>query len=1705
MDESSNQQYSGVFNETQKERVKPFIRTVAFFLVFCMFYQDVISAAGPDYASTLKSSYQKPINVPKKNVLLSLLSGAGSLVLGQNAYAADPNDQTDTSNSNNNGWVRTGSTTSTSGVTTTTYTHPQTGYNAATYSNNPGQFAMQSPGGAWGVYNRSSFNTGSTPVATYGQNGWNPSASYSNPAASRPTTYIVDPINNPFGSDIPLIYQRTPQGVKVAEMGAMNDIEQIGKDNFSIVTGQGSHLQGLQDGSKNMIKNYGPGVAPNLKNESFGNRQIGDDNLMVGRTIQDNWQQGSGNRMITQGALTGNRQIGNGNIMAGRYSITNNIQQGNNNLMHSLQGNISGNLQIGNMNNMMSKLNITNNLQLGNNNIMHSTQGSIINNRQIGDFNKMYAMHNITNNLQQGNKNIMQSYQGALTNNQQIGNLNKMYAMHNVTGNLQRGNENLMHSLQGSLIKNQQIGNLNTMYAMHSITNNLQQGNNNLMHSMQGALTNNQQIGNFNKMYAMHNISDNLQRGNNNIMESMKGSIINNRQIGDFNKMIAMHNITNNLQQGNNNLMRSMQGSLTDNRQIGDLNKMIAKYDITNNLQEGNNNLMHSLDGFIKDNRQIGNGNQITAQKNIISNFQRGDNNIMKSLQGSITNNWQIGHGNQMIAQKDISFNYQNGNNNIMQSHQGSIIGNQQIGSDNQMIAQKDIINNLQSGNNSFMQSLQGALKGNQQIGDLNRMVAKYDVSKNLQDGDKNVMESAKGSIGESKQTGDNNQKIAENDIFKNYQKSSTTSTKPAAIPKEELPPWIQSADREKAIAEAEKTPAVSEQAVKPGERGARGLGDGTGNGEGQKPPKTDKEKAAAVKSDKTERPAAQEERKKTVTPEGAQPAAVPAGAPILPTAAPGAVPTGGRNPVPPDKSKGDKAPTQQQGDAQPGGTGKPDSGPAPAELPPRPGDVIVPQANIQGGLRQVETPIDQALESAPGRGPPEVNPQNIDLNKVIPGFEYKGVTDVQREDGTQGQVATFKNPKTGEVLVFHLDDAGNVRKDGYSYSSDNRVWVWIPSDPKADARYTLDGGKTWFTRSSDGTVKRETPLVLDDSARNLWVGAAQKGQAPEGSGVKVVRARGDDPIGNPGDLNRAIYNYRNGSEGTAVLVVRGESVSEGGIAASADHVDVRPGDQLIIGGKTVHEKQADGSTRTRVEGGEVITVGRVFVDKKTDTVSFTFNEDGQRRADSTLYVIGVAKETPSVGSPVILPLRERSDISNVPGAAARIDHGEAEDKPAAGVVNTPAKVVTGQVTGQGRSLYTAQIAGAEKGHSGSALLSVDQEGYVVISGIVVQAAFNGVNVEPRDPYAGDMERGITGEENPMLTAGITPGMTPEQRAERLQYNKDLMVYLGVHYGERIPVSELQGVSVKAGSPQAVRDEIAGLGTVRGQDLQSVSVPVVQMAQPNPVVKSDVPQANSTVPASSSTPTPPTRPETPPTRDAGTVVLRPGEAQQPQPSRLDQTKPGQNPQFETKVNPPSAGDMYDRLNRPTNEDVLAQAHSAARRDGESMLGPDMYVKDGRIYVQGWTPGNIVASVNGAMQNPDGTIDWGETPGPAVFGKGGYVDDLAASQLEAKRPHTDPNVVRLSTGADAKAGTVLVPGQGDNAGYPVPIGQITPEKAGKTSNNPGFYFGMAPSKEMYDRSITEGQNDPLVHFGAMSGLDATSASLGRQLIAAEAAV
>ncbi|MBU2102728.1 MAG: hypothetical protein KKF80_04975, partial [Candidatus Omnitrophica bacterium] len=54
MDEGGRQ-YSGVFNEVQQARFKPFVRVIAFFIIACFLYQDVAFAAGPDFLTSLKT------------------------------------------------------------------------------------------------------------------------------------------------------------------------------------------------------------------------------------------------------------------------------------------------------------------------------------------------------------------------------------------------------------------------------------------------------------------------------------------------------------------------------------------------------------------------------------------------------------------------------------------------------------------------------------------------------------------------------------------------------------------------------------------------------------------------------------------------------------------------------------------------------------------------------------------------------------------------------------------------------------------------------------------------------------------------------------------------------------------------------------------------------------------------------------------------------------------------------------------------------------------------------------------------------------------------------------------------------------------------------------------------------------------------------------------------------------------------------------------------------------------------------------------------------------------------------------------------------------------------------------------------------------------------------------------------------------------
>ena len=74
-----NQQYWGIFEEEKKKRFRPFLKCIASFLVFCMLYQDVISASGFNYTHLSKTTLQKTTQPPKKLDL----SWIGNLFVGK--------------------------------------------------------------------------------------------------------------------------------------------------------------------------------------------------------------------------------------------------------------------------------------------------------------------------------------------------------------------------------------------------------------------------------------------------------------------------------------------------------------------------------------------------------------------------------------------------------------------------------------------------------------------------------------------------------------------------------------------------------------------------------------------------------------------------------------------------------------------------------------------------------------------------------------------------------------------------------------------------------------------------------------------------------------------------------------------------------------------------------------------------------------------------------------------------------------------------------------------------------------------------------------------------------------------------------------------------------------------------------------------------------------------------------------------------------------------------------------------------------------------------------------------------------------------------------------------------------------------------------------------------------------------------------------
>jgi hypothetical protein len=79
--------------EEEESKVKPWIRTVALLLVFCIFSQGVIFACGPDLESTVNLKLQKPAAAASRPLLLSALRALKTLFITE-AYAETGEAQT---------------------------------------------------------------------------------------------------------------------------------------------------------------------------------------------------------------------------------------------------------------------------------------------------------------------------------------------------------------------------------------------------------------------------------------------------------------------------------------------------------------------------------------------------------------------------------------------------------------------------------------------------------------------------------------------------------------------------------------------------------------------------------------------------------------------------------------------------------------------------------------------------------------------------------------------------------------------------------------------------------------------------------------------------------------------------------------------------------------------------------------------------------------------------------------------------------------------------------------------------------------------------------------------------------------------------------------------------------------------------------------------------------------------------------------------------------------------------------------------------------------------------------------------------------------------------------------------------------------------------------------------------------------------------
>ncbi|MFA5337693.1 MAG: hypothetical protein WC330_05115, partial [Candidatus Omnitrophota bacterium] len=519
----------------------------------CMLYQDVISAAGPDYASTLKSSYQKPISVPKKNVLLSLLSGASSLVFGGNVYAEKIENQTPPPPPPKQTQTPTKSSPPPA-VTPSAVTQSQISQAATTAGNWLTQaaqsFGVQKADG--NVPKNAWFNFQIT------NQGWQKISTTANALGFNRISAIAGGI---------------------AATGASTTVKSDGNWNVQM-TGAGSSITGLkQQGFGNIAgafwnSNITNSTQAGALNGLFasngssitGAHQYGFGNVASAANFSKiNGLQQSGAfsyaRAYNRSSLTNIRQYGVGNFMAANnFSHYSNINQ------------IGAFNAISNNATYMNRIN-----QYGfGNTIMRNAGSSFSNINQFGAFNqlnnnKLSSFNNISQigAFNQMNKNIASTFSNI--NQYGIGNsmsMNKLSSFSNINqiGALNKIDNNVFSTfnrITQTGIGNSISGNIASTFKDINQIGALNKINNNLLSSFSGikqyglgnSISNNKlsSFSNINQIGALNKIDNNVfstfnritQTGIGNSISGNKSlTLVNTKQYGAFNKINATNKLT---------------------------------------------------------------------------------------------------------------------------------------------------------------------------------------------------------------------------------------------------------------------------------------------------------------------------------------------------------------------------------------------------------------------------------------------------------------------------------------------------------------------------------------------------------------------------------------------------------------------------------------------------------------------------------------------------------------------------------------------------------------------------------------------------------------------------------------------------------------------------------------------------------------------------------------------------------------------------------------------------------------------------------------------------------------------------------------------------------------------------------------------------------------------------------------------------------